>query len=138
MKKIILVVSLFLILGCNPASPPLEKGSVEWLYDLALAKNLAASQEKPILIDFYTDWCGWCKRMDAETYADAKVSDKAKQFICVKIDADAYSSIAKDYNVRGFPTTVFLNSQAEVLDVVPGYLPPDQFLILLDRILSAE
>jgi len=136
MKKTLLFMALIFILGCSSASPPAATGQIEWLHDLQEAKDLAASQAKPILIDFYTKWCGWCKRMDADTYADAKVGDKAKDFICVKIDAEANSATARGYNVRGFPTTLFLNSRGEVIEIVPGYLPPDKFLILMDEVLS--
>ncbi len=136
MKKIILIIFLFLFVGCSQVKSDVQSGGIGWIRDMAQAKEAAIAQNKPILIDFYTEWCGWCKRLDKDTYANAKVIEAAKNFICVKIDAEKEKQLTASYNVRGFPSTVFLKSDGSLIEVVPGYLPPKDFFALLDRILK--
>ena len=100
---------------------------------------------KPLLIDVYTDWCGWCKRMDKTTYQnDFLVQYINKNFHAVKLNGERKDSIVfKDRTFkyvpngrRGFnefaalllngklsyPTTIFMNTKLQLLDRVPGYL----------------
>ena len=136
MKKVALLIGILLILGCNQTTEKGPKGNIAWLTDLTQAKEIAKTQGKPILIDFYADWCSWCRRMDEDTYADVKVADKAKQFVCVKIDTQEQPDIAEDFRVRGLPTTAFLTKEAKIIDIVPGYFPPGDFLKKMDSILK--
>jgi len=106
---------------------------------------------KKIFIDVYTDWCGWCKRMDAATFQkpeDAKYMNE--HFYNVKFDAEQKEDITILGNTfkfvaqgrRGYhelaaallngkmsyPTVVFMNGKFEMLSPVPGYQEPVQFL----------
>jgi len=130
------MAGIFFILGCTQLQSQSVAGNIAWQYDFNKAQILAASEKKPILIDFYTEWCGWCKRLDKDTYGNKEVADFARQFVCVKIDAEKNEALAQQYDVRGFPTTVFLKSDGTLIEAVPGYLPPDQFLELLKRIMD--
>jgi thioredoxin-related protein len=99
---------------------------------------------RPVLVDVYTDWCGWCKRMDRDVYARADVQDYlARRFVVVKLDAESdaavryagrtYTSraLAARLGVDSYPTTVFLSAKGASLGSVPGYWPPQDFLQLL-------
>lgn len=110
--------------------------AIDWKYNLQDALKSAKVQHKPIMIDFYTDWCGWCKKLDSDTYSDPKVNAAAKKFICVKINAEKEPNLANKYGVSGFPTIIFLDSNGAVLSKIPGYLPPDRFLANMNKILS--
>jgi len=110
--------------------------AIDWKYNLQDALKSAKAQHKPIMIDFYTDWCGWCKKLDSDTYSDPKVNAAAKKFICVKIDAEKEPNLASKYGVSGYPTIIFLDSNGTVLSKIPGYLPPDKFLANMNKILS--
>ena len=63
--------------------------AISWGSDLDSALNSAESSGEPVMADFYTDWCGWCKKLDEDTYSDSKVNDLAGSFVCVKINADS-------------------------------------------------
>jgi len=104
----------------------------------------AGATNRPVLVDVYTDWCGWCKRMDRDVYAQPEVQDYlARRFVVVKLDAEsataasfegrAYTSrsLAAHFGVTGYPTTIFLSAKGAHLGNVPGYSPPADFLLLL-------
>ena len=140
MKHILLCALLVMAAGCSPqasSSTMAESGGIAWMRDLSAAKELAQSENKPILIDFYTEWCGWCKKLDKDTYQNGRVIAQAEAFVCVKIDAEKNQQLAREFNVRGFPSTAFLQPDGSLIEVVPGYLPPDNFLELLERILQS-
>jgi thiol:disulfide interchange protein DsbD len=102
-------------------------GSINWTeYDEGM--ELSGSENKPVLIDFYTDWCGYCDDMDENTYSDSKIISKAGSFICIKVDGDDRTDLVKKYDVDGYPTTVFLDSSGKEVHRVVGYSPSDEFL----------
>ncbi|MDD5073038.1 MAG: thioredoxin family protein [Candidatus Omnitrophica bacterium] len=110
--------------------------AIAWKYNLQDALKAAKSQGKPVMIDFYTDWCGWCKKLDSDTYSDPKVNAASAKFICVKINADKEKDLTNKYGVSGFPTIIFLDSNGKVLQKIPGFLPPAGFLQNMNKILS--
>ncbi|MBU1087568.1 MAG: thioredoxin family protein [Candidatus Omnitrophica bacterium] len=136
MKKIAILAGLLFIIGCTQPQAEILESKLNWIRDIDVAQEMAKSENKPILIDFYTEWCGWCKRLDKDTYADPQVQERLNQFICVKIDAEKNKDIAKQYKINGFPSTVFLKSSGQLIEVVPGYLPPKEFLKLLGVMLN--
>lgn len=114
-----------------------------WNAGLAEAK----ASGRPILVDVYTDWCGWCKRMDRDVYARADVRDYlGKRFVTIKLDAESsdlanfegrsmtLGAIAQRFRVNGYPTTIFLGPGGEHLVNVPGYVPAERFLLMLEYI----
>ena len=117
---------------------------VKWLsFEEALALN--KKNPKPILLDMYTDWCGWCKKMDKTTYKNKVIVDYINQnFYAIKMDGEGKKDITfrnhtfkfKNEGRRGYhelaaalmngkmsyPTTIFMNQKEELLDKIPGYL----------------
>lgn len=100
--------------------------------------------KRPVVVDVYTQWCGWCKRMDREVYARADVRDYLNaRFVPIQVDAEAKDpathegqaltsrSLAAHFRVTGYPTTIFLRSDGEHLVSVPGYLDAEKFLLVL-------
>jgi len=137
-KKIAFLIGLLLIMGCSQAVDNGPKGSIDWITDLPAAKDSALAQGKPIIIDFNADWCVWCKRMDKDIYENMQVAELAEQFICVKIDTQEQPDVAENYMVRGLPTTAFLTSKAKKIEIIPGYLHPENFLEKMKSALKAQ
>jgi thiol:disulfide interchange protein len=110
---------------------------IKWLtsYDAALAA--AKEDNLPVMVDFYTGWCGWCKKLDAETYVDAQVISASAGFVSLKIDADVERAIATRYGITGFPTILFLDPAGNEIHRVIGYRPPQQFVAEMNRALVA-
>lgn len=139
-----LALALQISAGLLPASPA-RAGSagLKWQgWDSGL--RAAVKTQRPVLVDVYTDWCGWCRRMDRDVYTRDDVRDYlSRRFVTVKLDAEAddeasyqgrmYTSrsLAGRFGVSGYPTTIFLRANGEHLVNVPGYVPADRFLLLL-------
>jgi len=109
------------------------------------ALNSAKQDDKTILVSFYTDWCGWCRKMDNETYTNDEVKNLLnKDFVTVKINPEksgsidlpngsiSYQQLASELGVRSFPSTAFLTSELLLIDVVPGYYEPSNMKTLLN------
>lgn len=125
-----------------------EAGSFDlnWLsYNEGLA--LAEKENKYVLIDFYTDWCGYCKKMDEETYSNEEVKSILNEnFVVVKVNAESENKViengeeiterelAKLYQVTGYPTTWFLESNHIRVAPLPGYVAAEQFIPVLNYI----
>jgi len=101
----------------------------------------AKKTKKKIFVDVYTDWCKWCKKLDAEVYSDQKVVDYInKYYIPVKMNGESSDSVhfknqsfteatlSQAFGVSGFPTLIFLASNGEPIDKIGSFLPKDQFL----------
>ncbi|MFL5350341.1 MAG: protein-disulfide reductase DsbD family protein [Hyalangium sp.] len=100
----------------------------------------ARTQGKPVLIDFFADWCAACKELDRETYPSPEVISEAGRFLSIKIDAtnseDALDSLMDRFGVKGLPTVAFVSSQGELLKNprVTGFLEPEQFTAELKKV----
>jgi thioredoxin-related protein len=105
-------------------------------YDAALAK--AKKENKLVMVDVYTDWCGWCKKLDKDTYSQKDVEAKlTKEFIALKINPEKSAQnkqLAKQFGTRGYPHIVFLDAAGKKLSEIGGYLPPKDFLMRLNEV----
>lgn len=92
---------------------------------------------KPILLSISAVWCHWCHIMDQRAYSDPKIIDTINQnFIPIRADVDREPDINVRYNMGGWPSTVFLTPDRDVLTGAT-YLPPDRMRIVLDRVMQA-
>src|SRR3989442_5239071 len=119
---------------------PGEK-KLPWLaFDAATEK--AKKENKHLIVDVYTTWCGWCKVMDRQTYGNKEVAEYLTQnFVLAKVNGESSAELhykgetmsekvfARKVGVTGFPTTYFLKPDADIIGGAPGYIPPDNFMI---------
>lgn len=147
MKKIVIP---FLFLSIFTIS---AQEKVNWL-SFEKAIELNKTTPKPILIAIYADWCGWCKRMDRETYTDQQIVKYINEnYHAVKFNGEGKKPITyKNYTFKfgmqgnlkyhelgalfmngqlAYPTTVFLNKDEKLLDRIQGYLNPKKMEMAL-------
>lgn len=106
-------------------------------YGLEEAKKVAAEQNKPIFIDFSATWCSPCRRMDQVTWTDQAVRDWLKEkTVPLKIDPLKDPDLAKQYGVNSYPMMMFLDAEAEVMDVLSGFHDAPGFLEAAKTILK--
>ncbi len=103
---------------------------------LALAKKLG----KPAIIDFGADWCVACKELEHQTYPDPRVTKALDRFVPIMLDmtqaTDENDALQAKYGVSGLPAIVFVGKDGQVLKSprVAGFVPPEQFLKVLDQV----
>lgn len=103
-------------------------GGIKWAKSYSAAVAEAKATDKLVMIDFYTDWCGWCKRLDKDTYTDSRVIALAGRMIPVRVNAEKEGlQAAQKYRITGFPAILFINGDSEVEGRINGYLPPASF-----------
>ena len=120
--------AMFLFMGGNTV---FAESGIKWI-SLTAAKAQAKKTGKPIMVSFYTTWCGYCKKMDRETFKNPAVIKAVNEnFIPVMLDGDEESDLARAYSVRGYPTIVFADAEGNSLLASPGYRPPEHFIGLL-------
>ncbi len=120
--------------------------AIRWnSFDAGLEK--AKTSHKKVLVDVYTEWCGWCARMDTEVYVDPGIKDYlAKNFVIIKMNAEGHEKIhfrGQEYSpaqlaaalgVSGYPSTLFLRDDSEPITLLPGFAQPPMFLLILSFI----
>jgi len=144
MQKVTLFFIITILFFISVSFIPLKKEKVQWLTVAAL-QAAYNKNPKPILVDVYTRWCGWCKVMDKETYSNEKVAAYINEhYYAVKLDAERKDSVEWDGKKYGynrvnkvndlavyltygqgqmsFPTTVFLTALKARPAPLSGYL----------------
>jgi len=152
MLRTLLLFSLVVILFTGQAfkspgnGPVAEK--IKWL-SFKEAYALNKKNPKKIFIDVYTDWCGWCKRMDATTFSDPVIAKNMnKYYYAVKLDAEMSDTVVFNNTTfvnpnpgmqrsthqlayallngkLGYPTCVFLDEKFGMIQPISSYLSPD-------------
>ncbi len=138
MKKYLILILMFLSIKLS-AQEIVEPSPIKW-YDIETAMELSKKNPKPIFIDVYTDWCGWCVKMMKTTFASSAIAGYINtNFYPVRFDAETKDTIiymGKTYVNTGkthqlavkllnkrlsYPTIVFID-KSEKTYPIPGYL----------------
>lgn len=145
-------VSVFAKKDPAPAGTP-EKEEIHWLTSIDELQVKMAQQPRKVLVDMYTSWCGWCKKMDADTYTNPYlVKYVNNNFYAVRFDAETKDTIhfqgrdfffAPQFRANGFaleltkgqqlsfPQTVFMLENFQSPTAIPGYRTVKEMEIFL-------
>lgn len=125
-------MTMRLALACIMALGSLRANAAErinWLGSLNAGIAQAKKANKLVMVDFYSDSCVWCKRLDQSVYPDPRVVSAAKNVVMVKLnveDGREGTSAATKYNVTKLPTILFLKANGAVVHT-SGFMPPKEF-----------
>jgi len=147
----LLILALVVSMSCGgqsePSDPPAEHSvrshtavNVEWEDEWDEAFARAAAEGKPVLVNFYAEWCVWCKQLETVTFRDQKVAAMlAENVVPLNIDIDGdVADLVRDHRIQAPPTIVVFSQGGEELGRIPGYLPPSSFLTVVEKILRGE
>ena len=123
-------------------------GQVAWKpFDQGLQD--ASSKKKYGFVSVYTDWCGYCRKLESESLRDKAVTGELqKNFVSIKLNAESDESVtwkgrkmskrdlAALWGVEGYPTMLFLNSKGEIIGSFPSFADAETMYKLLTYISS--
>ena len=155
-KGLAALVAVVLLLGVAACSKKNEQsstqpaGAINWVgYTEGMKK--AKETNKPVMVDFYTSWCKYCKMLDDTTYKDpAIVEILNRDFVIIKVNAEGENKVmeggkemterelAAQFKVTGFPTIWFFDANGKQIAPLPGYSPPEDFKPVLTFITSGS
>lgn len=121
--------------GGDAAAPEGGVAFADASFDEALSR--ARSERRLLLVDVYTDWCGWCKKLDREVFGDPRVAEAARELVAVRVNAEkGGEKVADRYDVQGYPTVLFLDGSGTVVKKVEGYVDVDEMIKILSSLPS--
>ncbi len=149
MKKLLFGIALLALAGISASFRPVPEDEVKWM-TFAEAVEKSKAEKRKIFIDVYTDWCGWCKVMDKNTFSEAKVARILNEkFYPVKFNAEQREDVVLNGTTYKFvtsgnsgyhelavallnkqlsyPTVVFLDENFNMIQPLPGYRKPEEF-----------
>ncbi len=102
-----------------------------WLHDEHQALALARTERRPVIIDFWAEWCAACQELDQTVWSDPGVRDEARRFVALKVDgttdSPAFEAALEKYGVVGMPTVVFIDSHGREMPArITGAVPAEE------------
>lgn len=128
MKSYLVLCLVILTAMLTVANADTGKKEIAWAksYDAAIAQ--AKIGDKIIMIDFYTDWCGWCKVLDTDVYTNSDVIAALDNFVCLKLNAEKEGKDqAAKFIITGYPYIAFIDSTGSLVGQISGYAPAVPF-----------
>ncbi len=136
----------FAITGIEFSSTPRgpDRAGISWFKDEAEAMAEAGRTHRPVMIDFYADWCAACVNLDEQTFSDPKVVAAAGGFVALKVDSSnagepGAASLRKKYGIVGLPTILFADPGGRVIpdETITEFVPPGHLLARMERVATA-
>lgn len=125
------IIGLISVLSFCVAAMAVAEETINWRsYDEGMA--LGKSEQKKVYINFYADWCGYCRKMEKETFTDENViTFLNEKYISIRVNADKERKVALEYKAFALPDNAFFTEKGEIIGKQPGYLSPSDFMKLI-------
>lgn len=140
----LILVAAGIFLGM-PAEQAGTEGGIDWVKYSPQQFELALQSGKPVIMDFYADWCLPCKELDKFTFADEKVQELSREFIMMKVDLTSNSDpevveMRKKFNIKGVPTVIFLDSSGQIRNDLSfvGFIDAREFLKKMETLMGVS
>jgi thiol:disulfide interchange protein len=128
------VLLAFLVLGAawffladRRSQAPAGPSAVSWMEDYDAAMITAARKNQPVLLAFKATWCGPCKQMDREVFAQPAAAKALTDWVPVHIDLDANKDLARKYQVEAVPTLIVLSPAGKEVARTEGAMALEEF-----------
>ena len=128
------LIALGFLVGTAVMAPAAE---VRWRYDYNAARREAQAKGLPLVLDFGTANCFWCKKLDETTFQDASVLGTLNErFIPLKVDADQNAFLTETLQIHSYPTIVLAGPDGKILGTIVGYVEAGRFHDQLRQVLA--
>jgi thioredoxin-like negative regulator of GroEL len=131
LKWIVCAAAWAFSLGSASARAGSETAGVPWQTSVPKAAPAALAANKPLLLEFWADWCPPCKVMDEQVYSDATVVRAMTKVVPVRIDVDKQQPLVRKYEIASMPTLLFADSYGNELFRFTGVVTVDTMTQLL-------
>ncbi len=112
---------------------------VQWRHDYNSARKEAHEKSRPLFLDFGTDNCFWCRRLDETTFRNPAIQKLLnEQFVPIKVDAHRSPFLTEVLNVHAFPTLVIAATDGKLLHTLQGYQDAPRLNEVLQQALTAS
>jgi len=114
-----------------------EKIDLPWAESYESAMELAVWRGQPIVLVLHAEWCGWCKRMFDESFADPRVKQLHDRLVWLRIDSDKQPAYMEQFSQTSFPTIVLMDSKGAIVQRMEGFQDAATLHGALRRLLAA-
>jgi thioredoxin-related protein len=142
--SLLAIATFFSFVNFEKSAKNAPSEDVKWV-TLEEAEKLQKKKPKKIMIDVYTNWCLWCKKMDKATFQHKDIAKYLNDnYYSVKLNAESDRELEFNgektterkvaqqiFRVSSYPTTVYLDEKAKVITAVPGYWEPKNYDVVL-------
>ena len=134
MKAFILVIFCMITIGFQTDA---HSETIKW-YSFQEGVAIGEAQGKQLYIHFMADWCGYCKKMDKDTFSKPEIiAYLNKNFISIKVDTVRERKIAAMFKVKPIPDNRFYSGTGKFIGKKTGYLNPELFMKILTAVMEA-
>jgi FKBP-type peptidyl-prolyl cis-trans isomerase 2 len=112
--------------------------AIHWIEDYEKGMQAVEEKKKPAVLVLYAEWCQYCKKLESTTLVDPRIRMMKNDFVWIKVDSDKQKEIKALYEQKGFPLTVLLDANGEVLEKISGYRPAGEFQTVLKKALNGK
>jgi thiol:disulfide interchange protein DsbD len=135
----LLVGAIVYGVGAADARERRRSATFAWERDEGGALALARAEGRPVIVDFWADWCVACKELDRIAWADPRVREEAARFVAVKVDGTddtpEFQALVEKYGVVGMPTVLFIDAKGREVPLrVTAAISPEEMLEALRRV----
>lgn len=126
----LILMALGLALGATFSVPDARAGGkrISWRPDFQVGLQEAVLTRRPVLVNFMTSNCGWCRKLDNSTFKDREFVEAVDSLVPIRVDGDKERGLAAMFQVRAFPTTVILSRRGKELGRIVGYESAAEYL----------
>ncbi|MBI38252.1 MAG: hypothetical protein CMF59_01535 [Leptospiraceae bacterium] len=114
----------------------LQAEEIRWRTSLADGLKAARENHSLVYVQVVTEWCGYCRKLQADDYPRPEIKALLTQFVTVTIDGDRQPEVANGFKARGYPTLLVLQPDGTIIARIDGYPGPERLKQTLSQILS--